>query len=492
MVVHATTASGGAVDFVVHQAFHSILLELLDRANDAARSAEGADRAVGARAVAPIRVAPRWAAVLAALAAAWLAFWLWAFVAGTVVRAEVLRSADELCVVRWTAPDGPERAEVDCDYSTRPGDTLEVLAMPWPFRGEAVTPGITQGIAGVVAFALIAPAGVTAMLRMRRRRKPTPESPESPAPHADATAIPVLEPSEFSFETAAQTMERRAQAERWPAVVPAHDGVTSPIPRAWWRVGPLRRTAIGAFATASIPLVFTLPAVLFGAGWWITSVSMSFGDVARAEATVVEVIPAEYPFQPDDARVRFQVGSRTIHASVAARRSLVVGEDETISYDVEHPQRARLVSGDGTRSGAIVTVLIATLTAGMAWARIGRVRRALHGVLDVARQPGTEMRYVLFVDADGTVNALLFGDRPFRHELFGLPLAADVRGSVPVSGQAVVRGQVPDDIGTLVPEANGVVLWPAGYAVRTTPEEVTPLLNAHFFDDEAAEGGPIA
>lgn len=484
LVVHALTGSGKPVDLLVQAAFHPVLVEMLDRARHAPTPLLMADTETSSTRIDAVRrIMPLWAAVSGLLAAAWLAFWAWSFALGDRVQADVLSEQDELCDVSWTTPAGVESAEVDCDASTQPGDRVQVLAMPWPFQGEAMNPDVAVIIVLVGAAVLASPPVITATMRRRRRRSTSPQPVAVELAEAASLEVPTVEPWEVSFESTAAAMAVRSRLEGWPEARPDLDRPTPRRGQRWWQVPPLRRAGAKAMAQASLPFLFTVIAALFGFGWWMTSVSMSFGDVATTEGTVTDVLPAEYPLLPDDVSIQFQAGGRTVTASVATNRHLEVGEVESVTYDMEHPRRARLVSGDSTRRGAVITMLVAALTAALGVRRLGRVGETLSVVVATAHGPGLEMRYVLFRDGDGTLSALLFHHGERGQEIFGVPLAEDVRGEIPVSGTATVRGELPEEVGNLVPEVDGRTLWPAGFAVRATQQDAAAAVNGDLFYD---------
>lgn len=72
------------------------------------------------------------------------------------------------CAVRYLDPWLPEvaRAEVDCG----PGaERLDVLALPPPLRGQAVTPSSGRALLAFLLVVLLGPAAVGTALRVRRR-----------------------------------------------------------------------------------------------------------------------------------------------------------------------------------------------------------------------------------------------------------------------------------------------------------------------------------
>lgn len=133
-------------------------------------------------------VAPLWAAL--ALTAALLVGLAAADVVllGEHTAAEVVRvhRHEDGCTVRWNG--GAQQAYVDCDAANlRPGDRTPVIALPWPFLGDAVDTRITPTVAAVtggglgllgLAGALLAtPLACARRVRLARRAAPTSPQP---------------------------------------------------------------------------------------------------------------------------------------------------------------------------------------------------------------------------------------------------------------------------------------------------------------------------
>lgn len=118
------------------------------------------------------RIALTWSLVCAGLALLLAASAGYLSVAGRVVPAVVEQRLDAVtCVVQFVDPWQPEllRAEVDCPPD--PQAPVDVLALPAPFRGDAMaTAGAGTGLAVALAL-LLGPAAVGSALRMRDTRR---------------------------------------------------------------------------------------------------------------------------------------------------------------------------------------------------------------------------------------------------------------------------------------------------------------------------------
>lgn len=183
---------------------------------------------------------PVWCAVLAALALLGAVPVTSIAVFGRQVTAHVTaNTGDDYCGVSWADPwDGSRRiAEVDCirtdDRHYRRGDTLDVIALPRPLRGNAFDTD-SLPILGVLCGAelLVSALGFgLAHLRWRRHWQPSEAIPATvtvPEAPARPSADPVL--------SLARPLDRLL-ARRLRLPPDFHD---SP----WWRVSVLRKLAI--------------------------------------------------------------------------------------------------------------------------------------------------------------------------------------------------------------------------------------------------------
>ncbi|MDF9815232.1 hypothetical protein [Streptomyces sp. SPB162] len=183
---------------------------------------------------------PVWCAVLAVLALLGAVPVASIAVFGERVTAHVTsNTGDDYCGVGWTDPwDGSRRdAEVDCiradDRQYRRGDSLDVIALPRPLRGNAFDTDSLPILGGLYAAGLLVSAVGFALgqLRWSRHWRPseavpaavtTPERPEPPP------GDPVL--------SLARPLDRLL-ARRLHLPPDFHD---SP----WWRVSVLRKLAL--------------------------------------------------------------------------------------------------------------------------------------------------------------------------------------------------------------------------------------------------------
>ncbi|GAA5023317.1 hypothetical protein [Kitasatospora paranensis] len=111
--------------------------------------------ATGAARRLPVPSAPLWAvlaltgALFVGLAAVDVAL------LGQHTNAEIVQvnRDDDSCAVRWDG--GAQQATVDCDTATaRPGSRIPLIAVPWPFLGEAVDTRTTPTVAAVLGGGL--------------------------------------------------------------------------------------------------------------------------------------------------------------------------------------------------------------------------------------------------------------------------------------------------------------------------------------------------
>ncbi|MEW2130406.1 hypothetical protein [Streptomyces sp. NPDC005435] len=195
---------------------------------------------------------------------------------GTHTAAEVVRvdRDEEVCAVTWDG--GVERAEVDCDAADlRTGDRIPVVALPWPFLGDAldtsVTPRVVAALGG--GLGLLGLGGVLVVnpllcaRRVRRARRAGPAV--LPQPVADGEAAEEEwsalgdDPRYASLAAAARHGDRHRPG---PRVTPPRRGPgrTSLAPWAW-----VLTTVLGTTAWCVLP--FSCAAVLddhFHLGHW--------------------------------------------------------------------------------------------------------------------------------------------------------------------------------------------------------------------------------
>ncbi|WP_037628721.1 hypothetical protein [Streptomyces aureus] len=131
----------------------------------------------------PLPTAPPWAVLT--LAASLFVGMAAADVAllGTRTTAEVIRvnHDDDSCTVGWDG--GSQRTSVDCDMThSRPGGPIPIVALPWPFLGEAVdtrtTPLVVAvlgggfGLLGLAGALVVNPLVCARRVRLARRADP--------------------------------------------------------------------------------------------------------------------------------------------------------------------------------------------------------------------------------------------------------------------------------------------------------------------------------
>jgi hypothetical protein len=209
--------------------------------------------------------APLWAAL--ALAASLLVGLAAADVAllGTHTTATIVRVAQDGggCAVQWNG--GTQHAIVDCDTAgVRAGDAIPIVALPWPFLGEAFDTVTTPAVAAVAAggFGLLGLLGAVVVTpaacarRVRRARAAGPAVPVGSAaePQEESEdAWPAGEPTELTY-AGLVTAARHSDRHR-------------PGPR----VSPPRR---GPGETSLSPRLWVLATVLGTGGWWFLTVAL--------------------------------------------------------------------------------------------------------------------------------------------------------------------------------------------------------------------------
>lgn len=72
------------------------------------------------------------------------------------------------CTVAWDQGRWSGVGDVDCDGATQVGSTLLVLALGWPFDGQAVDVTVTPVVVGVVLLLALLVAGLVTRRRKRR------------------------------------------------------------------------------------------------------------------------------------------------------------------------------------------------------------------------------------------------------------------------------------------------------------------------------------
>ncbi|GAA1078128.1 hypothetical protein [Kitasatospora arboriphila] len=178
------------------------------------------------------------------------------------------------CTVGWDG--GAQQSDVDCDTAhLRPGDHLPVIALPWPFLGEAVdtrtTPGVAAaragglGLLGLAASLVITPLACTRRVRRALRTGSVPVPSVAGAADGTEEQWPALDGglTFANLAAAARHADRHHPGSR--VTLPRRGpGRTSVPPRRW-----AAATALGTGAW--VLLVLSLGGILddhFHLGHW--------------------------------------------------------------------------------------------------------------------------------------------------------------------------------------------------------------------------------
>lgn len=390
------------------------------------------------------------------------------------------------CAITWSDPwNGSAReGDIGCtDVSA--GRPVEVLALRVP-QGVAVRPS-------TVGLFLLVPALLLAGSLLRRRAGRDDEEPawqsdagrsSEPGPSSGRTqggAVPLSRRELPTYDRVVEVVSARAEAERWVRAAPSsrrrRDRYAS-----WPKVPPLRRQVLGT-AVGMVPLVvvFGLLPAYVGFRWWAPTWTLMASDSAVAPATVSGAARPPLPATPAVVPVTFEVGGTVVRTVVGAASVPPPGTVVPVEYAVAAPKRARLVDGDratiwagGSAAALAAALLIAVMRTGAA---VGHVR----GLTRSLRSRGRAIRYVLFVDGDDEVGALVYPDEDRYGRRDALPavvvaLAEDVVGAVPLFGPAEVHGR-PSPGEPVVVRVGDVVLWPAYVAEQADLDLVRDLVN---------------
>jgi hypothetical protein len=169
---------------------------------------------------------------------------------------------DSACQVGWSG--GTQHATVDCDTArVRVGDPVPIVALPWPFLGEAfdkvTTPTVAAvagggfGLVGLLGAFVVTPAACARRVRRARAAGPTiPEgsSAESEEPEDEWPAGAHAELTYAGLAIAARHSDRHRPAP----------GVSAP------RRGPGR--------TSVSPRLWVVGTILGTGGWWFLTVAV--------------------------------------------------------------------------------------------------------------------------------------------------------------------------------------------------------------------------
>ncbi|MGW4195505.1 hypothetical protein [Streptomyces sp. NPDC005004] len=220
---------------------------------------------------------------------------------GKHTAAEVVRvdRDEEDCTVAWDG--GVERASVDCDAGAlRAGDRTAVVALPWPFLGEAVDTGVTPrvvavlggvpGLLGLGGALVVNPLLCARRVRLARRAGPVALPHVVADGEADEEEWPALG-DDLRYASLAAAARHADRHRPGPRVTPPRRGPgrTSVAPWAW-----VAATVLGT--AAWYPLAFSGSAVLddhFHLGHWRFPLFGTVGIVclARIGWVVTDRVP---------------------------------------------------------------------------------------------------------------------------------------------------------------------------------------------------------
>ncbi|OIJ66077.1 hypothetical protein WN71_020685 [Streptomyces mangrovisoli] len=193
----------------------------------------------------PLPTAPPWAVL--SLAVSLFVGLVAADVAllGTHTTAEVIRvnHDDDSCTVGWDG--GSQRTAVDCDTThSRPGDPIPIVALPWPFLGEAVDTRTTPlavavvggglGLLGLTGALVVSPLVCARRIRLARRADPAVPGPPAAGEEESADGWPrFTDDLSYAGLTAAARHGDRHRPGPKVTLPRRGSGRTSVSPRAW-------------------------------------------------------------------------------------------------------------------------------------------------------------------------------------------------------------------------------------------------------------------
>lgn len=391
----------------------------------------------------------------------------------------------DLCPVEWTDPwaGTPQDAQISCFDGDQPGDDVEALALPTPFRGEVFD---TESFPMLLVLVCAPVAGLglagIAWASWRRRGSDWAERPLGTGAPADVP-LPRLGGSDLDATSVALAVRARAAREGWHldgsprAAVTAEQAQSTP----WWRLPALRGTVLGAAACAMTAVVPLGLGVLGGWTAWGSWAGLRDTPVAVATAEVGEVSET-FPLLPVDLEVRFIADTGEQLAWVA-----LVGDPPEgpvrVLYSLDDPQRARMLGeGDGTRRGMLLSGLLvggALVWGGGCVHRSWRVRRELLTALHDG--PRAVRPYALTRGPEGEPLLLLFADAAAAPR-WVVPLAEDVHSVVPLHGEVEVRGRLAAGE-ALIPVLPERVLWPADPLLEIEPDDALALVTGSWREE---------
>jgi hypothetical protein len=314
----------------------------------------------------------------------------------------------------------------------------------------------------------------------------------------DPTALPLSEPlegSELSFDRLASIAPVRAQREDWAGLVsPSVRACTSRsdlMNRPWWRASRtmarqrrwwLWRRLVG------LALIALWMVSILGADAWRTAYTLAIEPTTTTVATVDWSNAGFYPFAAHDVGVSSD--SRHLVTVVLADTDLPTGTPVTVRYSLVHPEHARLVGGHDGLTRAVVApfVLLLMQLAVVALVLFLIVRKRMRVRRQLADDRPQRLRYVLFVDALGKAQVLVYpdavgdGDPRWAQELAVAPVA----DNIPVAATAEVYGDLPAQHGGQGEQTrrsirpilvvNGCVLWSDHSVREVSPTAVRALV----------------
>lgn len=173
-VVYAVPGTGRVLQITVERWSTEIVTKALTDPGDGESVGETQTDALRISLRRRIRV-PGFAALMLSGALALGLFGVHTFALGREVNAKVTDVGDAECQVAWQDPWEANRdrhARVDCYEGEKPGDTLRIIARPWPVRGEAadLEDSRFMTVFGIVVAGTVALIGVVAATVGEARR----------------------------------------------------------------------------------------------------------------------------------------------------------------------------------------------------------------------------------------------------------------------------------------------------------------------------------
>ena len=480
LVITARDSSGALVDVAVHEAELENTLAVM-------REATGDPRGAGQHLPTQrLRRVPVAAGAVLAVAAALTALLAYLYGAGRTTDATVIRNDEAFCSITWSDPwDGrPQRAGVDCAESSQPGTTVRIVALPAPFRGDAIDLYDSHWFSGG-ALALLWLGGLGGVAARARTRRTHANGYRHTSP-AELTPVATLTPEDVSFDTVAAA----ARSRRLPATASSARGVAATAAHAragtaWWRIPVLRSFAVGGLLRSIGGLTVLVVALTIGYSWWSTAWDLSRDATAVTTAKVDEWTDGVLPLFPHDLYTLVPVDGREVEALVAAA-DLPDDPPATVQvrYSTANPASAELVRGSALQRGVLLTAAAAAAAvAWLLWVLIATIRD-VRRLQRAARSSGSsEFRFVLTTSVDGD-GALVLYDLIGDHPRWLLFLTASELERLPDSGRLRLSGDVRED-GVVVAKHGSDTIWPSATLLQAEPVVVCEVVNGLPLDEAA-------